>query len=107
MSDEPGPIRDDLTPAARAKKAQGVSGAQFAGIGIQFAASILVFLFAGQWLDRRLGTNPTLTVLMVFVGAGASFYSMYRKLMTAQREEEAARAHERDPNQKTPAAPSP
>lgn len=57
------------------------SGAEFAGIGIQFAASIILFLFVGQWLDRKLGTSPWLLMVGVFLGAGASFYSMYRKLM--------------------------
>lgn len=63
--------------------------AQFAGIGLQFTASLLLFLFAGQWLDRKLGTAPLFLMLGVFVGAGAAFYSMYRKLMAAQAREEA------------------
>jgi len=68
-------------PAEPPKDGGVVSGAQFAGIGIQFAASILLFLYAGQWLDRKLGTSPWLLIAGVFLGAGASFYSMYRKLM--------------------------
>lgn len=51
-------------------------------------ASILFFLFAGQWLDRRLGTEPWLLLLGVFVGAGAGFYSMYRQLVIVPRERE-------------------
>jgi len=61
------------------------SAAEFAGIGFQFAASILLCLFVGQWLDRRLGTAPLLLIVGVFFGAGAGFYSMYRRLMAAQR----------------------
>jgi F0F1-type ATP synthase assembly protein I len=67
------------------------SGGEYAGLGLQFAASILVFLYAGQWLDKRLGTAPWLMILGVFTGAGASFYSMYRKLMAIQAREDAAR----------------
>ena len=66
---------------------------EFAGVGLQFAVSILVFLYLGQWLDRKLGTAPWLLIGGVFLGAGASFYSMYRKLMAAQAREEAARRH--------------
>lgn len=55
-----------------------ISGAEFAGIGIQFAATILVFTFAGVWLDRRFGTSPVFILLGVFVGAGGGMYSMYR-----------------------------
>jgi ATP synthase protein I len=74
----------------------GPSVAEFAGVGLQFAVSILVFVFAGQWLDRKLGTAPWLLMLGVFLGAGASFYSMYRKLMAAQAREDAARKAQRD-----------
>lgn len=71
----------------------GGHGGEYAGLGLQFAVSILLFLYAGQWLDRRLGTEPWFMILGVFTGAGASFYSMYRKLMAMQeRDERAARA---------------
>jgi ATP synthase protein I len=75
---------------------EGPSMTEFAGVGLQFAVSILVFLYLGQWLDRKLGTAPWLLMGGVFLGAGASFYSMYRKLMAAQAREEAARKARRD-----------
>jgi len=65
--------------------------AEFAGVGLQFAVSILVFLYVGQWLDRKLGTDPWFLIIGVFTGASAAFYSMYRKLMKAQAREDAAR----------------
>jgi ATP synthase protein I len=71
---------------------KGISVGEYAGLGIQFAASIVVFLYLGQWLDRKLGTAPWFLYAGVFLGAGGSFYSMYRKLMAAQEREEAARA---------------
>lgn len=63
----------------------GVSGAEFAGVGVQFAATILVFVFAGVWLDKRFGTSPWLLLVCVFAGAGGGFFSMYRKITAAQR----------------------
>ena len=69
----------------------GNTASSMAGLGIQFAGAILLFLWLGMWLDRKLGTAPWLLVVGVFVGAGASFYSMYRKLLAAQREEDDAR----------------
>ena len=54
-------------------------------MGLQFALSILLFLFAGQWIDGKLGTAPLFLIVFVFAGAGASFYSIYRKLMEQQR----------------------
>jgi F0F1-type ATP synthase assembly protein I len=72
---------------------------EYAGLGVQFAASILLFLYVGQWLDRKLGTAPWMLLVGVFVGAGASFYGMYRRLMAAQaRDEAAAQSGHDDPH---------
>jgi F0F1-type ATP synthase assembly protein I len=62
-----------------------------AGMGLQFAISILLFLLAGQWIDRKLGTAPLFLMLFVFLGAGGSFYSIYRKLMAQQRRKDERR----------------
>ena len=70
---------------------KGLSGGEFAGVGIQFAFAIIVFLYAGQWLDNRLGTNGLFTIAGVFIGAGAAFYSMYRKISAAQKQDEEER----------------
>jgi len=80
MTDESG-----RTSPPRPPRRTGVSGAEFAGVGLQFAATIVAFMFAGIWLDRRLGTSPWFVILCVFLGAGTGFYSIYRKLMSAQR----------------------
>ena len=56
-----------------------------ASAGLQFAAAIVAFMFAGIWLDRKLGTSPWLVILFVFLGAGGGFYSIYRRLTAAQR----------------------
>ena len=67
------------------------SAGTVAGMGLQFAISILLFLLAGQWIDRKLGTEPLFLLVFVFGGAGASFYSIYRKLMEQQRREKERR----------------
>ncbi|MEP7065625.1 MAG: AtpZ/AtpI family protein [Gemmatimonadota bacterium] len=64
----------------------GPSPASFAGAGVQFVISILLFLYVGKWLDRKLGTAPWLLMLGVFVGAGAGFYSFYRRIMSASHD---------------------
>jgi len=66
------------------------TAARFAGIGIQFAVTILVSLALGNWLDKKFGTGIFI-YLAVFVGAAAAFYSMYRQLMANLEREEAAR----------------
>jgi F0F1-type ATP synthase assembly protein I len=67
----PGP-RNSSTPP---------SGAEYAGAGLQLAATLVVFMFLGIWLDKHLGSSPWFVLICVFVGAGAGFYSIYRKLM--------------------------
>lgn len=69
----------------------GGSISSMAGLGLQFVGAILLFLWLGMWLDRKLGTAPWLMAIGVFVGAGASFFSMYRKLMAVQRSEDEAK----------------
>ena len=69
----------------------GLSGADFAGVGIQFAVAIIAFLFAGQWLDNRIGTKPWFTIIGVFLGSGAAFYNMYRKITAAQKKDDESR----------------
>ena len=70
---------------------KGLSSADFAGVGIQFAFAIIVFLYAGQWVDDRLGTNGLFTIAGVFIGAGAAFYNMYRKISAAQKQDDEER----------------
>ncbi|HMI43873.1 MAG TPA: AtpZ/AtpI family protein [Gemmatimonadaceae bacterium] len=70
---------------------KSLSGADFAGVGMQFAVAIIAFLFAGQWLDNRLGTNGLFTIAGVFVGGAGAFYSMYRKITAAQRRDDEER----------------
>ncbi len=82
-------MEDEKRPQPSSKKS--LSGADFAGVGMQFAVAIIVFVFAGQWLDKRLGTNGLFTIAGVFVGGGAAFYNMYRKITAAQRRDDEER----------------
>jgi len=77
--------------------------ARYAGVGLQFAITILVCLWLGNWLDRKFGTSK-FVFLAVFLGAGAAFYSMYRQLMgNLERDEEAKRARKRAAAESSPA----
>jgi F0F1-type ATP synthase assembly protein I len=53
---------------------------RYAGLGVQLAVSLLVFVLAGQWLDKKLGTGGILTVVAAFVGFGGTMYSLIRTL---------------------------
>ena len=91
MQDGPSkPTQEPVNPEPRGGQ-DGLSGAEFAGVGVQFAASILFFLWIGQLVDKRIGTAPWGLIIGVFTGAGGAFYAMYRKLMAAQRADDARR----------------
>jgi F0F1-type ATP synthase assembly protein I len=74
---EPGNAADNGQSDVGRDQKDTLSGARFAGFGVQFVAAILVFLYLGRWVDGKLGTAPLFLIVGVFVGAGASFYAMY------------------------------
>lgn len=84
-------MADDNLPSQGSRRGsagggEGPSPASFAGAGVQFVISILLFLYVGKWLDGKFGTAPWLLMIGVFVGAGAGFYSFYRRIMAASRD---------------------
>jgi F0F1-type ATP synthase assembly protein I len=91
-----GNSRQDLPPASPAalpsdeERRERSTAARFAGIGIQFAVTILVSLALGNWLSKKFGSGLFIYVA-VFLGAAAAFYSMYRQLMANLEREEAAK----------------
>ena len=83
-----------LTPDSKTPEPLNVSS--FAGAGLQFAITLVVFLFAGQWADKKLGTSPIFLLAGVFIGGAGAFYSMYRRLTAAQRADDERRKLERE-----------
>jgi ATP synthase protein I len=75
---------------------RGTSVSVYAGLGIQFVTALLLFLFLGQWADKKLGTAPWLMIAGVFLGAGAAFYSMYRRLMADLEREERSKREKKE-----------
>ena len=61
---------------------------QYAGLGIQLAVSILVFVLVGQWVDRKLGTGGIATIVSAFLGFGGTMYSLVRSLNRKNGKEE-------------------
>jgi hypothetical protein len=53
---------------------------RYAGLGVQLAVSLVVFVFIGRWADEKLGTGGILTVVAAFVGFGGMMYSLIRSL---------------------------
>ena len=58
--------------------------APFLGIGSSLAATILVGVWGGHWLDERYGTEPRYFLIGAAVGLLGAFYHFYKmyKAMT-------------------------
>ena len=54
-----------------------VAGPLF-GAGIQLAAAVVVFFFAGRWLDAKFNTSPWFMLIGALVGVGAGLYKFIR-----------------------------
>jgi hypothetical protein len=76
MADEPRNSTPGSTPPGEQ------SPWAIAGLGMQFFTSILFFVFAGNWLDRRFDTSPLFVLGGLCVGGGGTFYAGYRRLTT-------------------------
>ena len=70
------PKRDDIHGSRPPSNEAG----RVLGVGLQFAGAIVLFLFAGKWVDSRLGTEPWFLLLGVLVGLVGGFISLYRQL---------------------------
>jgi F0F1-type ATP synthase assembly protein I len=111
----PGPTgkpRQDVPPASPSalpfeEARERSTAARFAGVGLQFAITILLCLWLGTWLDRKFGTAPVFLYSGVFLGAAAAFFSMYRQLMAnLERDEAAKRARKRPVDRSSPGGSS-
>jgi ATP synthase protein I len=51
--------------------------ASVSSIGIAMVLAVFGCFFLGRWLDRQLGTDPTLTLLFLLIGIAAGFRNMY------------------------------
>ncbi len=63
-----------------------------AGLGTQFFVALVVFGYAGNWIDARLHSSPLFLLAGVFIGGGGTFFVSYRRLMQRIENAEAARS---------------
>lgn len=59
--------------------------AMFGSFGFIMAASVLVGYFIGNYLDKKLGTEPWLLIIFLFlaiIGAFMEFFKTFQRFMT-------------------------
>jgi ATP synthase protein I len=66
---DPGPRRPDMPGAM-----------QYAGLGVTFAAAIVLSTLLGNWVDGKLGTAPWGVMVGVFAGFGMGIAWLFRRV---------------------------
>lgn len=56
--------------------------AKFTGLGIQIAASLLISLYGGIWLDEKFDTKPLFLLIGVFFGMFAGIWTVIKTTTT-------------------------
>lgn len=74
---------------------------EYGSIGIAWVAGtlvyVLVFRWAGQWLDQRLGTEPIFFVIGLLTAIGLSFWWLIERLMRIERDRKTKRQNAESP----------
>ena len=55
---------------------------RFAGVGVQYALTILVLTMAGIWLDNKFETSPLFLVVLLLVGFGGATWVLIREVLS-------------------------
>ncbi len=50
------------------RKETVVAGASFVGMGFSLGATVFAAIWAGNWLDERLGTSPLFLLVLLVAG---------------------------------------
>ncbi|MCC6747656.1 MAG: AtpZ/AtpI family protein [Deltaproteobacteria bacterium] len=61
---------------------------RYSAVGLEMGVAVLVGYGAGWWLDKKFGTKPYLSLVMLLVGIAAGFLALIRVAKEVGREEE-------------------
>ncbi len=54
---------------------------RFAGVGVQYALTVLVMTVIGIWLDERAGTAPLFLLVLLLLGFGGATWSLIHQVL--------------------------
>ena len=69
--------------------------ARYAGVGLQFAGTFLVFGLGGYYLDQWLGSEPWLMIICIFLGATGGFIHLVYTVQAPLRHRKQRKQSER------------
>lgn len=64
-------------------------------IGIQLAITILIFVFAGNWLDAHFDKSPLFLIIGTALGMGIGFYHLLKDLQGEETKEKKTKERKR------------
>ncbi|NMA99933.1 MAG: AtpZ/AtpI family protein [Firmicutes bacterium] len=56
-------------------------------IGLSIIVSVVIFMFLGIHLDRRLGTRGIFTVVLIIIGSASALWSTYKLIQETLRKD--------------------
>lgn len=61
---------------------------RFAGVGVQYALTILVMTLLGIWLDDRAGTAPLFLLVFLLLGFGGATWSLIQQVLGPDKKQD-------------------
>ena len=59
---------------------------RYSALGLEMAASVVIGLAVGYYLDKWLGTGPWMTVIWIAIGFAAGVRSLYRAALRSGKD---------------------
>ena len=66
----------------------------FLTLGLQLAITVVVFFFLGQWVDRKLGTEPWFMLVGLVMGVAGGFVKFFRTASQLGKESDRKEPHD-------------
>lgn len=63
----------------------------YLGLGVQLAATIVLLILAGSWLDGKLNCSPWFTVVLGLFGGFAGTYNLIKTVIEIGKKQDAAK----------------
>ncbi len=57
----------------------------YLGLGFQLAASVLIFLFIGDWIDKKNNSSPIFTLIFAILGISIGLYSVIKTILDLEQ----------------------